>query len=145
MRRWCSTRRAAWANPPSPATSRRSAPPRLRTLVVDLDPQGNSTHYLLGNAAPTNADDTLAGLFGQPCPSSSAPRRPPEFVRRRPSPTCRSCPPPTLEELQANSNPLQDLQAATLSMSSPDFDAVFIDTHGLKLLYPLGADRHPAA
>ena len=23
----------------------------LRTLVVDLDPQGNSTHYLLGDAA----------------------------------------------------------------------------------------------
>ena len=39
-----------------------SAAQGLRTLVVDLDPQGNSTHYLLGEAAD-NMDDTLAGLF----------------------------------------------------------------------------------
>ena len=35
-----------------------SAHQGLRTLVVDLDPQGNSTHYLLGHALE-NADDTL--------------------------------------------------------------------------------------
>ena len=35
-----------------------------RTLVVDLDPQANSTRYLMGpvNGAP---DRTLAGLYGQ--------------------------------------------------------------------------------
>ncbi len=36
----------------------------LRTLVVDLDPQANSTHYLLGEY-PSDPQNTLADLFGQ--------------------------------------------------------------------------------
>ncbi|GAA5157271.1 ParA family protein [Viridibacterium curvum] len=35
-----------------------------RTLLVDLDPQGNSTHYLLGHAAPEGSN-TVAELFEQ--------------------------------------------------------------------------------
>lgn len=41
-----------------------SASQGLRTLVVDLDPQGNSTHYLLGNEADS-VSPTLADLFEQ--------------------------------------------------------------------------------
>jgi len=41
-----------------------SAAQGLRTLVVDLDPQGNSTHYLLGNNAD-NIKPNLADLFEQ--------------------------------------------------------------------------------
>ncbi len=36
----------------------------LRTLVVDLDPQGNSTHYLMGPAAD-QMEGTIAGFFDQ--------------------------------------------------------------------------------
>ncbi|WP_018607364.1 ParA family protein [Uliginosibacterium gangwonense] len=36
----------------------------LRTLVVDLDPQGNSTHYLMG-AAAEGIEPNLADLFEQ--------------------------------------------------------------------------------
>jgi len=36
----------------------------LRTLVVDLDPQANSSHYLLGERAD-DAENTLAGFFDQ--------------------------------------------------------------------------------
>ena len=35
-----------------------------RTLLIDLDPQGNSTRYLLGPAAE-GQEKTLAGFFGQ--------------------------------------------------------------------------------
>lgn len=34
----------------------------LKTLVIDLDPQANSTHYLLGQSV-ANADETIAGYF----------------------------------------------------------------------------------
>jgi chromosome partitioning protein len=36
----------------------------IPTLVVDLDPQANSTQYLLGEA-PEQVEDTLAGFFDQ--------------------------------------------------------------------------------
>ncbi|NML14094.1 ParA family protein [Azohydromonas caseinilytica] len=39
-----------------------SAHQGLRTLVVDLDPQGNSTHYLLGDAVPEGTPH-LGGFF----------------------------------------------------------------------------------
>jgi len=35
-----------------------------RTLVVDLDPQGNSTHYLLGKPA-SELEDTVADMLEQ--------------------------------------------------------------------------------
>ena len=41
-----------------------SASRGLRTVVVDLDPQGNSTHYLLGET-PQDEAGTLADLFAQ--------------------------------------------------------------------------------
>lgn len=41
-----------------------SANQNQRTLVIDLDPQGNSTHYLLGKTADSQ-EMTLAGLFDQ--------------------------------------------------------------------------------
>ncbi len=39
-----------------------SAHQGLRTLLIDLDPQANSTHYLLGETI-ANADETIAGYF----------------------------------------------------------------------------------
>ncbi len=51
----------------------------LRTLVVDLDPQGNSTQYLLGRQE-LDAEDTLAGFFGQTLSFRLRPRQTGEFV-----------------------------------------------------------------
>jgi chromosome partitioning protein len=50
-----------------------------RTLVVDLDPQGNSTHYLLGKPA-ADLKDTVADLLEQTVAFSVFNRRPDEFV-----------------------------------------------------------------
>ena len=41
-----------------------SASQGLRTLVIDLDPQGNSTRYLLGDGTDV-ARDTAAEFFDQ--------------------------------------------------------------------------------
>ena len=51
----------------------------LRTLVVDLDPQANTTRYLLGEAAES-AEPTLAEFFDQTLNFKLNPRRTEEFV-----------------------------------------------------------------
>jgi len=50
-----------------------------RTLMVDLDPQGNSTGYLLGKSAP-DLTDTVAGLLEQAVSFTVFRRPPEEFV-----------------------------------------------------------------
>lgn len=54
-----------------------------RTLVLDLDPQGNSTHYLLGRPA-SELKDTVADLLEQTVSFSVFNRRPDEFVHASP-------------------------------------------------------------
>ena len=50
-----------------------------RTLVVDLDPQGNSTHYLLGQDG-RELEVTLADFFDQTLNFRLNPRATTEFV-----------------------------------------------------------------
>jgi chromosome partitioning protein len=60
-----------------------SAAQGARTLVVDLDPQGNSTQYLLGDAAAA-LDFSIAGLFDQMLNFRFSPKKTQEFVRGTP-------------------------------------------------------------
>jgi chromosome partitioning protein len=53
-----------------------SASQGLRTLVIDLDPQGNSTSYLLG-APASDVTPNVAGFFEQTLSSASASVRSP--------------------------------------------------------------------
>ncbi|MCP3871063.1 MAG: ParA family protein [Gammaproteobacteria bacterium] len=50
-----------------------------RTLVIDLDPQGNSSHYLLGDRAD-KSDLSLVDFFSQMLTLTYKPKRPDEFV-----------------------------------------------------------------
>jgi len=59
----------------------------LRTLVIDLDPQGNSTHYLLG-AQDEPPELTLADLFDQMLNFKLRPRASEEFASPPRFPTC---------------------------------------------------------
>lgn len=56
-----------------------SAAAGAQTLVVDLDPQGNSTQYLLGKHGP-ELEPTIAGLFEQALGFPLQPKKPEEFV-----------------------------------------------------------------
>src|SRR5256714_4761841 len=56
-----------------------SAAGGARVLVVDLDPQGNSTQYLLGKDG-RELDPTLAGFFEQVLGFPLRPKKPDEFV-----------------------------------------------------------------
>jgi chromosome partitioning protein len=58
-----------------------SAAGGVRTLVVDLDPQGNSTQYLLGKPEG-ELEPTIAGLFEQALGFPLQPKEPEEFVHR---------------------------------------------------------------
>ena len=107
-----------------------SAANGLRTLVVDLDPQGNSTHYLLGNGAE-NADDTIAGLFEQTLNFKFNPKKTAEFVQPTPFANLSILPShPDLEELQGKLESRYKIFKLrdALDELADDFDAVFIDT-----------------
>lgn len=56
-----------------------SAAAGAQTLVVDLDPQGNSTQYLLGKHG-AELEPTIAGLFEQALGFPLQPKKPEEFV-----------------------------------------------------------------
>ena len=102
----------------------------LRTLVVDLDPQANTTRYLLGEAAES-AEPTLAEFFDQTLNFKLNPRRTEEFVL------------PTAHEnlaLLAGHGALEELQGKlesrykifklreALRELAAQFDRIYIDT-----------------
>ena len=101
-----------------------------RTLVVDLDPQGNSTHYLLGLDGRELAV-TLADFFDQTLNFKLNPRDTEEFVVATPFEGLHVMPShPLLEELQgklASRYKIYKLRDA-LEELAQDFDCVFIDT-----------------
>ncbi|WP_119154479.1 ParA family protein [Caldimonas tepidiphila] len=107
-----------------------SAQKGLRTLVVDLDPQGNSTHYLLG-AAVDSAGATLAGFFDQMLKFSVRPRSVIEFVHASPFERLHVLPShPELEEMQGKLESrykIYKLREALEEIAS-EYDRVYIDT-----------------
>lgn len=107
-----------------------SAQNGLRTLVVDLDPQGNSTHYLLGDAAE-KAEDTVAGLFEQSLNFKFNPKKTAEFVHATPYAGLAIMPShPDLGDLQSKLESRYKIfkLREALDELDDDFDAVFIDT-----------------
>jgi len=106
-----------------------SAAEGLRTLVVDLDPQGNSTHYLLGNRA-AEATPTLADFFGEVL-SYSFHKHPPEhFMLETPFPGLRiMAASPELGELESKlESRYKMFKLRDTLRSLEDIDAVYIDT-----------------
>jgi chromosome partitioning protein len=107
-----------------------SAHQGLRTLVVDLDAQGNSTHYLLGDAVADDAPH-LAGLFDQVLHFSMRPKAPIDFVLPTPFDNLFVLAShPMLEELQSKLESrykIYKLREA-LEALAPHFDRIYIDT-----------------
>ena len=111
-----------------------SAHEGLRTLVVDLDPQGNSTHYLLGDATVDEAGEPLphlAGFFEQTLKFSMRSRGTAEFIVATPFENLHLLPSnPELEELHAKLESrykIYKLREA-LDELAADYDRIWIDT-----------------
>ncbi|MBL8483760.1 MAG: ParA family protein [Rhodocyclaceae bacterium] len=101
----------------------------LRTLLLDLDPQGNSTHYLLGDQhAPEQP--TLADYFDQVLNFRLRPKQTSEFVLQTPFPGLELlASSPQLDELASKLESrykIYKLREALDELSR--FDMVFFDT-----------------
>ena len=107
-----------------------SAQQGLRTLVVDLDPQGNSTRYLLGEATDAGLDG-VAGFFGQTLKFVVRPRPTDDFITETPWEGLHLMPSsPELEELHGKLEQrykIYKLRDALAELKG-DYDRIFIDT-----------------
>jgi chromosome partitioning protein len=101
-----------------------------RTLVVDLDPQGNSSQYLLGQSR-TDPTPTLADFFDQVLNFKLNPRDSAEFVIPTPFPGLDLMPShPDLEDLQGKLESrykIYKLREA-LERLGDDYERIWIDT-----------------
>ena len=101
-----------------------------RTLVVDLDPQGNSTQYLLGQAGEA-LDATLADFFDQTLNFRLHPKKTGDFVVASPFEGLHVMPShPALEDLQSKLESRYKIYKLrdALNELADDYDVVYIDT-----------------
>lgn len=102
----------------------------LRTLLVDLDVQGNSTHYLLGEAE-VDAARSAAAFFEQSLKFSLRPVPTTDFIVDTPWPGLHLMPSsPALEELHGKLESrykIYKLRDALAELEA-DYDAIYIDT-----------------
>ena len=107
-----------------------SASQGLRTLVIDLDQQGNSTGYLLGDSA-TDDQPNVAGFFEHTLSFSLRSAAPGEFIVSTPHEGLDLMPSsPALDELQGkleSRHKLYKLREA-LQKLGETYDRIYIDT-----------------
>ena len=107
-----------------------SAAGGARTLVVDLDPQGNSTQYLLGKPG-REIEPTIAGLFEQALGFPLQPKTPEEFVHTTRFERLDVLPShPTLFELQGKLEARYKIFKLREALAQLDrlYDFIYIDT-----------------
>lgn len=101
-----------------------------RTLVIDLDPQGNSTHYLLGRSGD-DLDVTLADFFDQTLNFRLNPKDTSEFVIESPFAGLDVMPShPKLEDLQGKLESRYKIYKLRDALDELDqsYDVIYIDT-----------------
>lgn len=101
-----------------------------RTLVVDLDPQGNSTHYLMGRPA-SELRDNVADLLEQTVTFTVFNRRPEEFCHATPFTNLFVMPSsPELDFLERKLEAKHKIYKLREALKKLDevFDAIYIDT-----------------
>ena len=107
-----------------------SASQGLRTLVIDLDAQGNSSAYLLGHA-PAPEQPGVAHFFEQTLGFSFHPLPPTHFVQRTPfAQLDLMASSPLLDELQTkleSRHKIYKLREALQALAQ-DYERIYIDT-----------------
>ncbi len=107
-----------------------SASQGLNTLVIDLDPQGNSTSYLLGDSA-RDGQPNVAGFFEHSLSYSFRPVPPTEFIVPTPHENLHVMPSsPALSELQTKLESRQKIYKLreALQKLGETYDRIYIDT-----------------
>ncbi len=99
-----------------------------RTLVVDLDPQANSTRYLLG-AAADGLEASVTEFFDQMLNFKLRPKATEEFIHATPFANLHVMPADAaLEELQAKLESRYKIYKLREALDALDFDQIWIDT-----------------
>lgn len=100
-----------------------------RTLVIDLDPQGNASHYLLGSASAAPAL-TLADFYDQVLNFNLRPRKPEEFACATPFENLWvMASHPSLEDLGGKLEARYKIYKLKEALAELDgFDSIWIDT-----------------
>lgn len=99
-----------------------------RTLVVDLDPQANSTRYLLG-AATDALETTVTEFFDQMLNFKLRPKATEDFIHATPFANLSIMPADAaLEELQAKLESRYKIYKLREALDALDFDEIWIDT-----------------
>ena len=106
-----------------------SAAQGIRTLVIDLDPQGNSTRYLLG-AGADEARDTAAEFFDQTLKFTLRNQPTDEFITATPFENLHLLPSsPRLDELHSKLESRYKLYKLRDALAALEgYDRVYIDT-----------------
>jgi chromosome partitioning protein len=107
-----------------------SASQGLRTLVIDLDPQGNSSNYLLGSSA-SDEQPSVAGFFEHSLSYSFKTIPPTEFVVASPFDNLHVMPSSAaLNELQVKLESRQKIYKLreALQQLASTYDRIYIDT-----------------
>ncbi len=107
-----------------------SASQGLNTLVIDLDPQGNSSSYLLGDSARDD-QPTVAGFFEHSLSYSFRAVLPTEFIVPTPHEHLHVMPSsPALSELQTKLESRQKIYKLreALQKLGETYDRIYIDT-----------------
>jgi chromosome partitioning protein len=107
-----------------------SASQGLRTLVIDLDPQGNSSSYLMGDTATENQPN-VAGFFENSLSYSFRSSKPSEFIVATPHEGLDLMPSsPNLNELQTKLESRQKIYKLreALEQLAETYDRIYIDT-----------------
>jgi chromosome partitioning protein len=107
-----------------------SASQGLHTLVIDLDPQGNSSSYLLGDSARDDQPN-VAGFFEHSLSYSFRPVPPTEFIVPTPHENLHVMPSsPALTELQTKLESRQKIYKLreALKKLGETYDRIYIDT-----------------
>jgi chromosome partitioning protein len=99
-----------------------------RTLLVDLDPQANSTRYLLGDSAD-GLENTATGFFDQMLNFKLRPLPTDSFIHATPFNNLWLLPADAaLEELQAKLESRYKIYKLKEALDALDFDEIWIDT-----------------
>lgn len=117
-----------------------SAQRGAKTLVIDLDPQANSTQYLLGQDIPPT--ETIAGYFSQTLSFNLTPKKPAAFVTPTPFENLSIIAADTaLEDIEQKLESRHKVYKFRdlLNKLKNDFDHVFIDTAPALNFYTMSA------
>lgn len=100
-----------------------------RTLVIDLDPQGNSTQYLLGKSG-ADIEGSLADFFDQVLNFKLRPKKTEEFAHASPFENLDVLPShPALDELQGKLESRYKIYKLRDALKELEgYDEVFVDT-----------------